>query len=204
MAYRRPTFDLRTIRTTKLFQLLVAFPLLVPQVAGEQLASVLLYYGGVVLVLPGLVDRIAGTRLKPYQRAILALGIGLHGYGILFDLYWELWWWDMVTHVYSGALLAVGCYAALLAANHRTGLSSNQVHLLVLVFVLGGGVVWEVYEVLAPWQTIYPTGDALQDLVSDAVGWGIAATVYPHLLGEVPRDLATRLEAVRDHWTNGR
>lgn len=199
LSYRRriPDPDVTT-RRTQTFQVVVAAPLLFPQVVGKEFATVFLYYGAVALFLPAVVSRVAGTALEPYQRAVIALGIGLHGYGILLDLYWSVWWYDVITHAFSGALLAAGCYAFVLAVARVLGRPAGPwVHVAAFGLVLSGGVTWEVYEVLAPWQTIYPTGDALKDLVSNTVGWSLVAAFHSRLLGDVPDALARRVHGIR-------
>lgn len=63
----------------------------------------------------------------------------------------------------------------------------------MLVLMMASGLCWEVYEVIAPWQTIYPTGDALSDIVVNVLGWALVAIVHPYVLGDLPASVETRL-----------
>jgi len=176
----------------------VAVPLLYPPIAGQEITTLYLYYGVTIAVLPWLAGAIASTRLTPIQRLVVTFVLALHGYGLLLGIYWAFPAWDVVTHLASGALLAAGIYAMLIAWARSSNRSQGVwLHVAALVVLIACGLVWEVYEVVAPWQTVYPTGDALKDLVVDVVSWSVLAVFHSRLLGDVPEDLTRRLEGLR-------
>lgn len=176
-------------------QVAVAVPLLVPPLVGRPPGTLFIYYGAVVALLPAAIRAVSGTGLSPFQRSALSLGIGLHGWGLLLRIYPRVPWWDFLTHVVSAAFLAAGVYAVVLAVTRsRPAALAPGLHVLALLAVVLAGVGWEVYEVIAPWQTTYPTGDALTDLVADALGWALMTRLHPAVLGDVPDHLTPRVQ----------
>jgi len=178
-------------------QAAVAGPLLLkPVVVGPPWTS-WVYYGLVVLGLPLAVEYALGRGLGRRRRLALSVGIGLHIYGLWFFLYPRVWWWDVLTHVVSGAFLASGAY--LLAAAALPAERGRSRHLLALAVVVAGGLAWELWEALFVWSTM--AGglklDTAFDLLADLVGWALVATVYPAVVGDLPAGLRERLRAGR-------
>ena len=110
----------------------------------------------------------------------------LHFAGLAYDIYTELWWWDVLTHTTSGFGVAAILY--LLSAELRLGLFRNRFGLFVLlpVCVLAIGAWFEVYERVFKdfwfrWSLAYYWDDTFKDLVADtlgAVAFGVVFRAY--------------------------
>jgi hypothetical protein len=178
-------------------QAVVALPLLLkPVVVGPPWTS-WVYYALVVLLLPPAVEYVVGRGLGRRRRLALSVGVGLHIYGLWFFLYPRLWWWDVLTHVVSGALLAAGAY--LVAAAALPADRGRARHAVALCLVVAGGLAWEVWEALFVWSTM--AGglklDTAADLVADLAGWALIATVYPAVVGDLADGLRGRGRRLR-------
>lgn len=157
------------------------------------------YYGAVILALPAAVEYAVGGPIGRLRRLALSVGVGLHIYGLWFMLYPRLWWWDLLTHTVSGGFLAAGGYllAVAVLGNH---VRRRRHHAVAAFVVLAGGVAWEIWEALFVWATMAGglKWDTAFDLVADLSGWALVAAVYPRVVGDLPRGLSRRLDAVRE------
>jgi len=121
-----------------------------------------------------------------------ALFLGeVHGY------YIRYWWWDMILHAGSGLILGILGFLLIyvLNENDNIDLSLNPgfMAFFAFVFAMAFGAIWEIYEFIM--DRLFdmnmqkpmlddPTGltDTMWDLIIDAIGAGIIATLgYIHL-----------------------
>ena len=177
-------------------QAAVALPLLLkPVVLGPPWTS-WVYYALVVLLLPPLVEYVLGRPLGRRRKLVFSVGIGLHIYGLWFFLYPRFWWWDVLTHVVSGAFLAAVGYLVAVAL-YPTDEGRSR-HVLALCIVLVGGLAWELWEALFVWSTMAGglKPDTAFDLVADVIGWALVASVYPRIVGDLPEGLRWRRQTL--------
>ena len=133
----------------------------------------------------GLLDRtrwfVRGTarrvRAAPGAWAAYTLWVTLvcvaHFGGLHYRIYWEVWWWDVLTHGTSGAGVAALFPLLGLASWDRRSLSSRLLLAAAVVAVVGAG--FEVYERLFrtfwhEWTLAYYIEDTAVDVVVDALG----------------------------------
>lgn len=133
----------------------------------------------------GLLDRTRGfvrgtarrVRAAPGAWAAYTLWVTLvsvaHFAGLHYRIYWEVWWWDVLTHGTSGAGVAALFPLLGLAAWERRSLTSRL--LLAAGVVAAVGVGFEVYERLfrtfwQEWTLAYYLEDTALDVVVDALG----------------------------------
>lgn len=105
--------------------------------------------------------------------------------GVMFDLYDYISWWDLLMHLFSGALLGI-------VGNEMLNkiLNGKKINPMIrFFFIVGiaciGGIVWEIYEytidgmLKLDTQRVVATGvaDTMTDLITDFVG-GIFAGIY--------------------------
>lgn len=155
------------------------------------------YYGAGLIVVPALLRGVSGHAIPPSQRLYFSLGLSLHPFSMFLGLYPEFWWWDVLAHFVSGTLLAAGLYLVLRGLGGALGTRATAgglVHAVALLGVLSGAIAWEVYEVFAPWLTIYGQVDIVKDIVVGVVGWAAVAGLQHRLFGPIPRGIADRLE----------
>lgn len=106
----------------------------------------------------------------------------LHFAGLVYGIYTEVWWWDLLTHSTSGFGVAALLYLA-----WTDGFRSRLGLFVVLpVFVLCIGTWFEVYERLFRtfwwgWSRSFYAQDTAIDLVLDtagAVAFGVVLRLY--------------------------
>jgi len=154
------------------------------------------YYGVGILVVPLLIRLASGHALVPYQRLYFSLGLALHPYSMYFVIYPDVWWWDVLAHFVSGSLLAAGLYIVVRGTRGLVGEDTTAtlaVHALVFAGMVSGAVAWEVYEVFAPWLTVYGAFDTAKDVVVAVVAWAVVAGIHERVLEEIPRGAAARV-----------
>src|SRR3954470_18605520 len=86
--------------------------------------------------------------LKMRKHFLLACQLGVLGIlvvwhimlGLGLELYWKLWWWDIIAHMLGGLWVALG--AAWVAASFGQRISI----LNCVLAALGVGIAWEVFE----------------------------------------------------------
>jgi hypothetical protein len=94
-----------------------------------------------------------------------------HFGGLYYYVYWEIWWWDVLTHSTAGFGVAAFAYLLRPAAFRRPA----ALFLALPAFVLVVGAGFEVYERLFrtfwwSWSLSYYLEDTLLDLVMDTLG----------------------------------
>jgi len=155
------------------------------------------YYGVGLIAVPALLRAVSGRALPPYQRLCFSLGLALHPYSMFLELYPQIWWWDVLAHFVSGSLLAAGLYLVLRGVGGAVGTRATAgglIHAGAFLGVLSGAVAWEVYEVFAPWLTVYGQMDIAKDIVVGLTAWAAVAGLQPRLFGPIPRGIADWLE----------
>lgn len=102
--------------------------------------------------------------------------------GSAMDLYYELWWWDLVLHAASGILLGLAGFIAVFALNRRDSLPQGMRPAFVcffgVTFAVFFGVAWEIFEFamdsLSPGLNMQSTEtgvvDTMQDLTLNTLG----------------------------------
>ena len=94
-------------------------------------------------------------------------------------LYWRFWWFDIIMHFLGGFWVALLSYYVFMLSDIKDKLSKiNQkysIFLISLIFVLGVGLIWELYELVFafPLKPNY-LFDTILDLIVDMKGWGVA------------------------------
>jgi hypothetical protein len=81
----------------------------------------------------------------------LAVAGFLHSLGML-GLYESVWWWDHLTHLISGGLVAALIYAGFLVVGQNAWRDSLEFPMIVLLTVgttLAAGIFWELIELVA-------------------------------------------------------
>lgn len=156
-------------------------------------------YGVAILVVPVAVQAACDRRLGAARRLWIAVGLTLHPFGAMYDLYPAIWWWDHLTHAASATLLAGLGFLLVRGLRPTPGRFAERllVHGSVLTFVVVAGVGWEIYEQHVSHLTVYGPADTRADLAFDLVGWAVVASTHRRLLGRLPDGLASRLAAVR-------
>lgn len=167
-------------------------------------------FGLGVSYLPAVVARDYNLRLSPGLVFLVALAIFLHTLGMV-GLYTKTAWWDHVTHALSAIVIASISYATVVALDiHRDDLRFPPTFLAVflLATTLGFGVLWEVLEFAAralgrhvgakPVLVVYGVGDVTLDLVYNAIGGVIVATVGTYRLRHDVLRITLWLETERD------
>lgn len=122
--------------------------------------------------------RRSGIATGPAWRPVWAAVVGwsllvsaLHFGGLAYDVYSQVWWWDLMTHTFSG--VGVGAWLFLL---QPTAFSSSRRLLVLLpsvVFLLGAG--FEIYEFLfrdfyANWSVGFYLRDTVEDMLCNLGG----------------------------------
>lgn len=163
-----------------------------------------------VAYLPAVLASDYDLRLSPGLIFLVALVIFLHTVGMV-GLYQDTGWWDHMTHALSAAVVASISYATVVALDiHREDLHFPPKFLAVflLATTLGFGVLWEALEFAArylgelvgadPVLVVYGVSDVTLDLIYNAVGGIVVATVGTYRLREDVMRITVWLETERD------
>jgi len=133
--------------------------------------------GALILTLPLLLEVAGVFKMPLFMHAWASLAVGLHTFGLVWELYDSVWWWDELTHITSSSM--VGMIAAL--GLYLFDLHSFKIKvprwaypLMILAFSIFIGVVWEVAEftgdLLADTGMQYSLADTLSDCYVDMLG----------------------------------
>ena len=95
---------------------------------------------------------------------ISAFTLILHTLGIEAKLYWEYWWFDIVTHALGGLL--IGLFAALLFERHRLPI----IYTVLIIIIIG----WEVFEILFAGVNPNTPGYEFDTVLDMIIGFGMA------------------------------
>ena len=160
--------------------------------------------------LPALLKRDLDLRLSPPLVFFIVLSILLHTLGMV-GLYQQTEWWDHLTHLLSAMVVASVAYATVVALDiHREDLYLPPSFLAVflLTTALAFGVLWEVLEFGArslgklagvkPVLVVFGVSDVTLDLVYDALGAVVVATVGTYRLRDDVRNVSRWLQRRQD------
>lgn len=138
----------------------------------------------------------------------ITMAIFLHTIGT-FALYDNVDKWDHLTHALSASVVAAAGYTLIRAIDiyvDEIYIPPRELFILILIFVLAMGVVWEIIEFLSDEYTSWMgydailaqhgIGDTMVDLVFDLLGAVIAATWGTAYLSDISYRLAARLEDI--------
>lgn len=109
-----------------------------------------------------------GVNLTDAQSLMIAVGMTIHPLGMIYGFYAQLWFWDYLTHFYSGALVA----AVILVVLWRNSLSARKTIVYSFMLTFFAGLVWEGFELFISTRLIvHGTGDTIIDMMINMVGW---------------------------------
>ena len=140
-----------------------------------------------VTLLPALLRRDHAVHLGTGLTLWITATVAFHALGMVL-LYEAVAWWDHLTHLLSGILIAGVGYATVRALDEHT----ERIHLppavlgvFVVVFTLAAGVLWELFEMggrevaraagMEPILVVYGVDDTVLDLVFDGLGGLVVA-----------------------------
>ncbi|MBI9102385.1 MAG: hypothetical protein JEY99_08230 [Spirochaetales bacterium] len=114
-----------------------------------------------------------------FQIVLLVFIFGAQFLGEIFDYYERFWWWDLVLHSWSGALLGTIGFLLVYILNEASGvgmvMSPFFVAFFALCFAVTCGVLWEVFEFSM--DLLFDTNmqksgliDTMGDLIVDTAG----------------------------------
>jgi hypothetical protein len=140
-----------------------------------------------VTLLPSFLARDFDVRLGSGLELIITFAVLLHSLGMI-GLYDHIWWWDHLTHVLSGALVASVGYATARAFDDYSDAVTFPREFLaiyVFLFTVAVGVLWELVEQVGreiaiawgfdPILVVYGLEDTMWDLVFDMIGAVVVA-----------------------------
>lgn len=163
-----------------------------------------------VTLLPAVLKRDYDVHLEPLMVLWITTAAFLHSLGMV-GVYETVWWWDHLTHAFSGALVAAVGYAATRAVDayaEEIRLPPTFLWVFVFLVTVAVGVGWETTEMLGrelarladvePLLVVYGVDDTILDLVFDIVGATLVAALT-HLGGGrvLVDDLTAALERQR-------
>ncbi len=162
-----------------------------------------------VTMLPGLLERDYEVHLGIGVTVWITAAVALHSVGMI-ALYDTVAWWDHVTHLFSGALVAGVGYALVRALDEYSDaivLPHLYLGLFVVLFTVAAGVVWELLEHagrevawaldMDPILQTHGIEDTLMDLLFDAIGGVVVAGVGGRSLEGTVERIVARLERER-------
>lgn len=150
--------------------------------------------GAIILALPLLFETAGWFKMPLFMHLWASLAVGLHTFGLVWELYDTVWWWDDLTHFTSSSMV---CMIAAL------GLFLFDIHsikikvprwaypMMILTFAVFIGIVWEVAEfsgdLLADTGMQYSTSDTLNDSYVDLLGGTFTSVLWVAWLWRDPR-----------------
>lgn len=102
----------------------------------------------VFAVMPRYLENQYKVRFRPWQRLWVSAAALVHTLGIL-GPYDRIWWWDHLTHVLSGIVIAGGADVVVRAERQKAGESSVSPRFraaFIAGMTLAFGVLWELLE----------------------------------------------------------
>lgn len=174
---------------TRVLQVAIAGLLVLGVVVGDPGAVVNAAMALGVTFLPTLLERDLEVTLSSRLTLYVTVAVGLHAVG-MFGPYDHVWWWDHLTHTLSATVVAgVGYTLVRVLEEHSDAISTPPEFefVFVVLFTMALGVSWEVLEFaarvaarwlgMAPVLVQYGLDDTLVDLLFDAVGAVVVATL---------------------------
>lgn len=175
-------------------QVIIAAILLAGLVARDPRLSVNALLALAGTFIPTLLARDYRVYIGPAATVWITAALCLHAVGMV-GAYEAIFWWDHLTHLVSASLVAAIAYIAVTAADRHLEdlyLPAWSVSVLLFVWTIGLGVLWEVMEFVGraiavelgtdPLLVQYGLADTMLDLAVDAVGGLIIAIVGPDRL----------------------
>ncbi|MFW6196684.1 MAG: hypothetical protein ACOC5D_05040 [Thermoplasmatota archaeon] len=137
-----------------------------------------------VTMVPYIFTRDMNIVIPPILNLWICAALFFHVLGGIRGYYDYLWWWDNFTHFLSAALISILGFTVLLTINQLSDsihITSNLIPIILLLFILATGVVWEIFElfsdILFGTNMQYSLADTVQDLMFNAIGAVFAATI---------------------------
>lgn len=174
---------------TRVLQVAIGGLLVLGVVVGDPGAVVNAAMALGVTFLPTLLERDLEVTLSSRLTLYVTVAVGLHAVG-MFGPYDHVWWWDHLTHTLSATVVAgVGYTLVRVLEEHSDAISTPPEFefVFVVLFTMALGVSWEVLEFaarvaarwlgMAPVLVQYGLDDTLVDLLFDAVGAVVVATL---------------------------
>lgn len=171
---------------TAALQVVLVGALVVTVAQGEWDAGVSIAGAIVVTLLPWVLHRL-GVAVPPgWQLVLAAFATGALLLGSAAGWYSRFWWWDVVLHTASGALLAVVGFVVLFALSRTDAQEARDHPWFVALFGFTTGVTSGVFWEFAEWaadslvtrldlEAGRSYTDTMQDLLVDTAGAGLAA-----------------------------
>jgi hypothetical protein len=154
-----------------------------------------------VTLLPALLRREYGYSMDAGLVLWLTVAMVLHTAGYL-GLYEQYQWYDEITHVVSGTIIAGVGYACFRALElHSAAIDGPSAFrsVFVVVFVLAAGMVWEVFEfAFGGLVTVYGIDDIVTDMIANAVGGILVAAWGTDYVGGLVGFLGNLIGSGRD------
>lgn len=167
-----------------------------------------------VVQLPPILERDYEIPMNPALTLWITSAVFLHALGTVglpgssLSFYRSVWWWDHLTHALSSSVVAAVGYATVRAFDQHTEaihFPAKFTFVIVLLFVVAFGVLWEVIEFgiggLATLVgsdailTQYGLRDTMLDLVFDILGGIVVALWGTAYLTDVVGAIQQRLES---------
>lgn len=153
-----------------------------------------------ITLLPALLRREYGYSMDAGLVLWITVAMVLHTAGYL-GLYDQYQWYDEITHVISGTIIAGVGYASFRALelhSEAIDVPSEFRAVFVVVFVIAAGMVWEVFEfTFGALVTVYGIDDIVTDFVFNAAGAVIVAVWGTGYVDELVRFFGARIRSTR-------
>ena len=115
--------------------------------------------------------------VPPLLNLWICVALFLHVLGGVMGYYDHVWWWDNLTHFISAGLISILGFTVLFTITHLSDslyVPSMVIPIIILLFILATGVVWEIFEFFAD-QILgtdmqYSLEDTVYDMMFNTVG----------------------------------
>ncbi len=141
--------------------------------------------GAIILTLPFLLEKMGLFKMPLFMHLWAALAVGLHTFGLVWELYDTVWWWDDLTHATSSSMVCmIAALGLFLFDIHSVKIKVPRwaYPLMLMTFAVFIGIVWEVAEfsgdLLAGTGMQYSTSDTLNDSYVDILGGSFTSVLW--------------------------
>ena len=138
----------------------------------------------IIATIPPALRRLQVITLPLWMTGWLYITLFLHSFGIFQGWYSQLYWYDELTHSLASGLGASLIFLLLvLMSEHstRVRISSPFYPLIMITFMMGLGIIWEVVEYLLDIVTVaviqYSLLDTITDLMTDLAACAAASAI---------------------------
>lgn len=134
------------------------------------------------------------TTVQKYLIIILLIILGLHVPAVLYDYYYDIWWFDIPMHILGGLLVGFLLFYFIEKNQElkqiflKSKINTFTFSILTLGFIVLVGLFWEYYEFITDVLILkkYPYNlepgyilfDTLLDFLNDMIGGLIALFIY--------------------------